>query len=379
MSVDKSKIPSKVFIVPYRNRKEQLFFFCKYMLFLLENDLDNCEIYFSHQNDNKPFCRGGTKNIGFLAIKSKYPNDYKNINFIFNDVDTIPFNKIFTYETDIGKVAHYYGFTNTLGGIVVIKGCDFEAVNGYPNLWGWGREDFIFQTRCVDYGLIIDRSVFYNIGSPEILQLFDGVARTINPEEIIRTGKYADDQSDGLVTIGNLYYTIDKTSKSKNDEGFVIENKCINIINILNFTTKYNYNENSFKQYDLRNSEKELLNKKNKKVVNFVEDNKSWTEFAYKPTTEEKISQQRTVLYQRNLPQYQPLIQSIPQIQPNSSHPQYYLPRNPNLITQQNIMKNQTQAQIQSQIKTHLEKTQYPNRLRPRAAKSANVGLGGVF
>ena len=82
------KIPKKVFIVPYRNRVQQKFFFSKYMSFILENEEDY-EIYFSHQCDTRNFNRGATKNIGFIAMKQKYPNDYKNITFIFNDVDTL--------------------------------------------------------------------------------------------------------------------------------------------------------------------------------------------------------------------------------------------------------------------------------------------------
>ena len=118
------------------------------MDFLLEDIANECEIYFSHQSDDRPFSRGGTKNIGFLAIKEKYPNDYMNMTFIFNDVDTLPFSKLFEYDTNQGFVCHYYGLTNTLGGIVVINGADFEATNGFPNLWGWGREDYIFYQRC---------------------------------------------------------------------------------------------------------------------------------------------------------------------------------------------------------------------------------------
>ena len=184
----KQKIPKTIFIVPYRNRKEHMFFFSKYMGELLKND-ETVEFYISHQNDQKPFSRGSMKNIGFLAIQSKYPNDYKNMNFVFNDVDTIPYNNIFSYETEEGKVCHYYGFTHSLGGIVVIKGADFEKINGYPCLYTWGREDSIFQQRCEYYGLKIDRSHFYTIGSPEILQLFDGVSRIVNPTEIRKTEK----------------------------------------------------------------------------------------------------------------------------------------------------------------------------------------------
>ena len=87
-------IPKRIFIVPYRNRREQKFFFSNQMTFILGNDADSdYEIYFVHQCDNRNFNRGATKNIGFLAMKEKYPNDYKNINFIFNDVDTLPFHK----------------------------------------------------------------------------------------------------------------------------------------------------------------------------------------------------------------------------------------------------------------------------------------------
>ena len=52
------------------------------MSFILE-DCDDYEIYFSHQCDARTFNRGATKNIGFLAIKEKYPNDYKDITFIY--------------------------------------------------------------------------------------------------------------------------------------------------------------------------------------------------------------------------------------------------------------------------------------------------------
>ena len=139
-----TSIPKRIFIVPYRNRPEQKFFFCKYMEFLLEYMTDY-EVYFSHQCDDRSFNRGGVKNIGFLAMKAKYPDDYKNITFIFNDLDTIPFNRIFEYETTQGIVKHYYGFDHSLGGIVVMKGGDFELINGYPNFWSWGFEDSCLQ------------------------------------------------------------------------------------------------------------------------------------------------------------------------------------------------------------------------------------------
>ena len=83
--------PQYVFIVPYKNREHHKVFFEKYMEYVLEDvDKKTYEIYFSHQTDNRKFNRGAVKNIGFLAMKKKYPRDYKNITFIFNDIDTVP-------------------------------------------------------------------------------------------------------------------------------------------------------------------------------------------------------------------------------------------------------------------------------------------------
>ena len=58
---------------------------------------------------------------------------------------------MFDYQTELGTVKHYYGFETALGGIVVIKGADFEKINGYPNYWGWGLEDAALQHRCNYY------------------------------------------------------------------------------------------------------------------------------------------------------------------------------------------------------------------------------------
>ena len=281
-----AKVPKRVFIVPYRNRVQHKFFFSKYMSFILE-DCDDYEIYFSHQCDARTFNRGAAKNIGFLAVKNKYPEHYQDITFIFNDVDTIPFNKIFDYQTTNGVVKHYYGFKYALGGIVVMKGADFEKTNGYPCFWGWGMEDNAMQKRCDAYGLKVDRTVFYNIGSPEILQLFDGISRIISKKDPWR-GEH-DNGVDGLRTITQLKYTIDEKSENPNDNIFPVHNCNIFFINITTFLGYIPFGSEEYYNYDLREPKRKIVNpdkiRETKKTVTSTND---WSKIPYYPTTREK-------------------------------------------------------------------------------------------
>uniref|UniRef100_A0A6C0JH82 Galactosyltransferase C-terminal domain-containing protein n=1 Tax=viral metagenome TaxID=1070528 RepID=A0A6C0JH82_9ZZZZ len=284
------QIPKRVFIVPYRNRIQHKFFFSKYMSFLLEDNKDY-EIYFSHQCDARTFNRGAVKNIGFLAIKNKYPQHYKDITFIFNDIDTIPFYKIFDYQTVHGVVKHYYGFKYALGGIVVMKGADFERINGYPCYWGWGMEDNTLQKRCERYQLIVDRSNFYEIGKPQILQLFDGISRIISKKDPWRSEK--DDGVDGLRTISKLNYNIDALSTNPNDNIFSFEDSRVFYVNIKTFLTHLRYENDEYFNYDLREPKRKIIRpdrvlQHTNKVVTNTDD---WSNIPYYPTSREKREQ----------------------------------------------------------------------------------------
>ena len=312
-----TNIPKKIFIVPYRSRPEQKFFFCKYMKFLLEHTADY-EIYFSHQTDKRSFNRGATRNIGFLAMKAKYPNHYKEMTFIFNDLDTIPFNRIFDYDTQVGVVKHCYGFTHSLGGIVVFKGGDFEKINGYPNFWSWGREDTCLQKRCQKAGISINRQDFYKIGSPEILQLFDGVGRIINARD---PHKLDDDTgATGLTTIRKLEYVIEKKSTTDLDNVYDALGQYFNYINITSFQTETQFEDDEYYKYDLREPVSNIMNPDPRKRTRHVDTKPAeWTTIPYYPTTNERKEQQHVPETHTDaaMPPFQPQLMHPPEQRSN--------------------------------------------------------------
>ena len=207
-SSNMSVVPKIVFIVPYRDREPHRVFFSTYIKKVMEDvPPEDWTYFFIHQNDKRPFNRGGMKNIGFLAIKNKYPNNYKSITFVFNDVDTLPYDKnILNYETDFGVVKHFYGFNFALGGIFSIRGSDFEKTNGFPNFWAWGGEDNLIHERAKNRGLLIDRTNFFTIGNMNILQFADGFKRLICRDELATS--VMKDNADGIATLKNLNYVI---------------------------------------------------------------------------------------------------------------------------------------------------------------------------
>ena len=362
-----SSIPKRVFIVPYRNRVQQKFFFSKYMSFILEDQTDY-EIYFSHQCDARTFNRGAVRNIGFLAIKDKYPDDYKNITFIFNDVDTIPFNKIFDYETETGIVKHYYGYNYTLGGIVVMKGSDFELINGYACFWGWGMEDNVLQKRCEYFGLKIDRSHFYTIGSPEILQLFDGVSRIISRKDPWRGEN--DNGIDGIRTITNLKYDISSQSENPNDNIFTVHNTRIFFINIHTFLTHIPFCSEEYYNYDLREPKRKIINpdklRETRKIVTTTTD---WSNIPYYPTTREKRENVAKYLVAMGKRVPDTLLRQIDEDRKLDIQEDHF----------NNFNRNELTAQIQQP--PHRYSPQYASYInaKPRATASARVGLGGIF
>ena len=229
-------VPTLVFIVPYRDREAHYKIFSSTMKEVLLN-VPPSQIFYINQRDSRGFNRGAMKNIGFLAVKNMYPNDYQNITLVFNDVDTMPSKEIvLNYVTTRGIIKHFYGFENTLGGIVSVNAGDFEKINGFPNFWAWGYEDNLLQQRAINAGIKIDRSVFYKIFDPCIIHLTDSPLRTVNRAEFDR---YLQHTKEGIHSITDLQYTI-----RDDNTGFV---------DVLDFNTTTPEIVEKRSEYDLRN------------------------------------------------------------------------------------------------------------------------------
>ena len=240
-----------IFIIPYRNREKQKHFFEKYMTYLLEDyDPNTYEIIYSHQNNDLPFNRGGMKNCGFLYAKEKYPDTYKGIIFIFNDIDTLPYKKgLLNYDLEQNEIKHYYGFDFCLGGITAIRGSDFEKINGFPSFWYWGWEDTVIYERAKEHGIKINRDNFYRFSDPNILHLMDGVNRTISMNMY---EKYKNKTiNDGLSTLKNIRYKMNE------------------LLDVDHFDCSYHPLDDSIKSFNLKTTKVVNESKSQKKMMLF--------------------------------------------------------------------------------------------------------------
>lgn len=229
-------VPKLIFIVPYRDRESHYKIFDAHMKNYLQSSAVSHKILYIHQTDKRGFNRGAMKNVGYLAVRNAYPEDYKNITLVFNDVDTMPANETdISYETSPGIIKHFYGFEHTLGGIVSINAYDFERLNGFPNFWAWGYEDNLLQIRADTAGIIIDRSVFYKIHDPRIIHIVDTPIRQVNSSEFDR---FLEGTKEGISSINNLYY------ETNEETGFV---------NVITFETSAQEIVAKRTDYDLRN------------------------------------------------------------------------------------------------------------------------------
>ena len=238
--------PSTIFIIPYRNRITQKSYFERYFEERVSKQpgMENTEYYFVHQKDTRPFNRGAIKNIGFLSLSRKYSN-WRDITFVFHDLDHYPKQHItFPYITDVGTVKHYFGFENTLGGVVVIKGADFAKTGGFPMFWGWGYEDNEFNNRVVSADIKIDRSYFIDFADTNQMKSSltmvedEGHTRNITKEDVVR---FFAKTTEGLTHVRDVDYSITD-----------------HMVDVVKFNTATL--PGKMYEYDIRSGEKNLMN-----------------------------------------------------------------------------------------------------------------------
>jgi hypothetical protein len=143
-------------VVPFRDldpkqeRQAQLQRFVPYMSAYLSTlpEVEDFKIFIVEQSDDKrKFNRGKLLNLGYKLGKREGFNT-----FIFHDVDLLPQEPLgiwYSKKPQVGEVVHiarcwsrYNQNDKYLGGIVSFSDADFEAIDGFPNIyWGWGGED----------------------------------------------------------------------------------------------------------------------------------------------------------------------------------------------------------------------------------------------
>ena len=205
-----------IFIVPYRNREGELQVFLSHMRYLLEDISDeDYRIYIIHQDDERPFNRGAMRNIGFLMGKKEFPTTYKEIDYVFHDLDNlIAIKNSVEFTTNENEVNHIFGnYKNiNIGGIFVMKGCDYEKVNGYPNFWGWGHEDNCLGLRIREKGLNCLRKYFHyydkriiHLNNVPYLPALRKVTNSINEDIFTQRAKRGGQSiNDGIHSIRDL-------------------------------------------------------------------------------------------------------------------------------------------------------------------------------
>lgn len=245
-----------IFIVPYRDREPHKVFFQKYMETILEDYTpESYLILFVHQKNKLLFNRGAMKNIGFLYIKEKYPKQYKDMIFIFNDVDTVPYRKgLLNYDVPFGEIKHFYGYTFALGGIFSIRGKDFEMLQGFPNYWSWGFEDNVIYKRAVQKKMKINRDTFFTIKDISILHFFDDLHKHIEKNTLDKQFNKSYVESDGLNHLKQIKYTFNHET---------------NMLDVASFVSKYPSNNLSMMEYNVSSGSKITKKKRSGIKMNF--------------------------------------------------------------------------------------------------------------
>jgi hypothetical protein len=155
-----------IFIIPYRNREAHRTEYIRHMSEQMKKENHNAIFLFVHQCDDKPFNRGAMLNIGYLQARTlTYATNLKfadDLVIVMQDVDILPKNtNSFQWKPTTTKcIRHVIGEPKiNLGGIMSFYMSDrdlFESVNGFPNYYGWGPEDWVLRRRLEAKNIPVD-------------------------------------------------------------------------------------------------------------------------------------------------------------------------------------------------------------------------------
>ncbi|XP_048778653.1 beta-1,4-N-acetylgalactosaminyltransferase bre-4-like isoform X2 [Ostrea edulis] len=150
-------------IIPIRDREDQLKILLNNLHPILHRQNLRYSVYVVEQADEKDFNKGLLLNIGYrMALeRSNYTC------FVFQDVDLIPEDDRIPYgccrspmhlSYAIDKFSYSLPDPKLIGGVSAWRRVDFEAVNGWSNLFSnWGGEDDDMSYRIFAIGKEINR------------------------------------------------------------------------------------------------------------------------------------------------------------------------------------------------------------------------------
>ena len=151
-------------IVTERDRKDQEYYFKKYMTDFLNERKIKFTIVIVHQVNRNLFNKGTLYNIGYLFSKDS-KNNIKADYIIFHDIDLLPDSNVDysfndNFQLMVSTISHQgeIHVADFTGGSVKIGLSLFEEINGFSNLYeGWGAEDDELVRRVTDRGIVPER------------------------------------------------------------------------------------------------------------------------------------------------------------------------------------------------------------------------------
>lgn len=221
---------NSVFIIPHRDREEQLNITLKKINeYIKINNLDS-DIWVCQQNNFGNWNKGCNLNIGFLILYNFY--NY----FIFNDCDTYLENDFKIKYPNNNQINHYYGYNYCLGGIFCFPTKIFIQINGFNNnFFNWGREDRDLEDRSKRFDIKINRENFIKVNQNGVKQI-----EHVNSNNY---WNYKDKNSDYYAS-RELYYFNQLENYNENSNGlhnlelsdYIDNKKILIVINLIEYS-----------------------------------------------------------------------------------------------------------------------------------------------